>query len=443
MKKSVARLRRRLLDVHSAKLLVAGYALYMAIGWVMLCLPISQQLPVSGLDNLFIAVSAVSTTGLVTIDPGTSYSGFGQFVILALIQIGGLGYMTLTSFIILTAVNPRSKLSLKLTRSSFSLPDNFEVRDFLRRILIYTLVAELLGAVALYFLFLDRGVDAPMWSALFHSISAFCTAGFSLNATSFEGFVADTPVSLVIAGLSYAGGIGFLVVHDGWRVLSGQQTELGFTSRIVIRMTLLMAVVGTILFLLVSSWPADMSGWERLLASFFQAMTAQTTVGFNTVPIGALALPAIMVIYLLMIFGASPAGTGGGLKITTLAVLIGIVRSVSRQRQTVTFMRREIPEQVRTTAISACALYVLILGTALFLLSLTERIGLEQLLFEALSALGTVGLSMGATGQLSELGKLIVIFLMFAGRVGFVTLGIATAGRDERDYQAADDPFVI
>ncbi len=443
MKRALVRLRRRLLDLHSAKLLVAGYAAYMTIGWLLLCLPFSQSAPVSALDNLFTAVSAVSTTGLVTIDPGSHYSWFGQLVVVALIQAGGLGYMTLISFVILTAVNPRSRLSLKVSRSAFALPHGYEVRDFLRRIVIYALAVEALGALILYFLFLGRGVEAPAWSAVFHSVSAFCTAGFSLHANSFESFVGDTSVSLTLAALSYAGGIGFLVVDDGWRVLTRKSPRLGFTSRVILRLTGILAVAGTLLLLLVTVWPADMPPWERVLAAFFQAMTAQTTVGFNTLPIGTLALPAIMVIYLLMIFGASPAGTGGGLKITTLAVLIGIVRSVSRERQTVTFMRRTIPEQVRTTAIAACALYVLILGSALFLLSLTETIGFEQLLFEALSALGTVGLSMGATGSLSELGKIIVIFLMFVGRVGFVTLGIAAAGRDESGTGDSDEVFVV
>ncbi len=439
MLRLLARFRYRLLQSHPAKLLVLGYATYMLIGWILLTMPGMTQQAVNGLDHLFIAVSAVSTTGLVTIDPGASYSFWGQLVLLALIQIGGIGYMAFSSFIILSAVNPDSRLCIKIARSTFQLPEDFEVRSFLRHVIVFTLLCEAIGAFLLYIVFSNDGNPDALWSAIFHSISAFCTAGFSLNSDSFSGYVDNTTVNLIIAFLCYAGSIGFLVVSDVWRVFTGQKARLGFTSKIIFRLTLVLAFAGTALFALVGNWPDDWANWQILLASFFQVMTAQTTVGFNSMAIGDLALPMVMIIYFLMIFGASPAGTAGGLKNTTLAVLIGIVRSVTRQRADVTFLRRVIPVEVRTTAIAACAMYIFLLGSAVFLLSMTEVALFETILFEALSAMGTVGLSMGLTGELSELGKLIIILLMFAGRVGFVTLGIAAATRDEEDGVLTDD----
>ncbi len=443
MLRLLARLRFRLLQSHPAKLLVLGYATYMLIGWIMLSLPGATQTAVSGMDHLFIAVSAVSTTGLVTIDPGVSYSFWGQLVIVALIQIGGIGYMAFSSFIILSAVNPDSRLCIKIARSTFQLPEDFEVRSFLRHVIVFTLLCEAIGAALLYIVFSNNGEPDALWSAIFHSISAFCTAGFSLNSDSFTSYAGDTTVNFIIAFLCYSGSIGFLVVSDVWRVFTGQKARLGFTSKIIFRLTVFLAAAGTALFALVGEWPDQMANWQILLASFFQVMTAQTTVGFNTMAIGELALPMVMIIYFLMIFGASPAGTAGGLKNTTLAVLIGIVRSVTRQRPDVTFLRRVIPAEVRTTAIAACAMYIFLLGTAVFLLSMTETAIFETILFEALSAMGTVGLSMGLTGELSELGKLIIIALMFAGRVGFVTLGIAAATRDDDGILTDDEAFVI
>lgn len=444
MLRLLARLRYRLLRAHPAKLLVLGYASYMLIGWIMLSLPGMTEQTVSGLDHLFIAVSAVSTTGLATIDPGVSYSFWGELVIIVLIQIGGIGYMAFSSFIILSAVNPKSRLCVKIAQSTFQLPEGFEVRSFLRHVIVFTFLCEGIGTLLLYIVFNNDGNPDALWSAIFHSISAFCTAGFSLNSDSFMGYADNTMVNLVIAFLCYAGSIGFLVVSDVWRVFTGQKARLGFTSKIIFRLTLFLSLAGTALFALVAQWPDDMASWQILLASFFQVMTAQTTVGFNTMAIGDLALPMVMIIYFLMIFGASPAGTGGGLKNTTLAVLIGVVRSVAKQRAEVSFQRRVIPAEVRTTAIAACAMYIFLLGTAVFLLSMTEAAGFETILFEALSAMGTVGLSMGLTGELSELGKLVVVLLMFAGRVGFVTIGIAAAARDDQNSRLdEDESFVI
>jgi len=202
---------QQLRPVHA---LALGYLSYIGIGFVLLLFPFSNKISIPFIDQLFTAVSAVSTTGLVTVDPGTSYTWFGQFVILILFQLGGLGYMTASSFVIL-AINKRlSGDRVSVLKSAFSLPKTIGINHLVRDLFIFTFVVELVGAVFLYFAFSKHNVENPLWSAVFHSVSAFCTAGFSLYSSSFETFKADTTINLILALLSIAGGIGFIVITD-------------------------------------------------------------------------------------------------------------------------------------------------------------------------------------------------------------------------------------
>ena len=430
--------------VSPARLLLYGYTSYILVGWALLSAPFAQAVPVSALDTLFIAASAVSTTGLVTVDPGTSFTLAGEVVIALLIQAGGLGYMTIGSFAVLALHHRLGRLRETTVRTAFSLPDDIRVPAFIGWVVLFTLAVETAGALALYPMFVAAGVENPAWSAVFHAISAFCTAGFSLNATSFEAFRDHVGVNLVLSVLSLAGAMGFLVVVDGWRALTGRDGHLGFTSKIIVRMTMLFLLIGTAILFLAEPTLRDLPAPERLLASFFQTMTATTTVGFNTHPIGALGLATLIVLFVLMAIGASPAGTGGGLKTTSFAVLLGVVRSRLKGRNAVRFFKREIPQPRIETASAALAFYAGMLVIALFCLALTEPgVHLEALAFEAISALGTVGLSMGLTGDLSELGKLVIIVLMTAGRVGILTFGIAMSARDETRAEERDNTLVL
>ncbi len=442
--RSIARFRLVLAKMDTPRLLVLGYIVYVVLGWILLALPQAQRLPVSSIDTLFIAASAVSTTGLVSVDPGTSFTFFGQLVILGLIQVGGLGYMTMGSFVTLATYHRLSGVRVRVVRAAFSLPEDFDPARFLWWVLFFTIGCEAAGALALYAVFAQAGVEAPVWSAIFHSVSAFCTAGFSLNATSFEAFVGNPTINLVVGALSLLGAMGFLVVFDAFRTGFGRQRYLGFTSKVIFRLTLLFVLVGTVLILAVEPVLAEMPPTQRLLAAFFQTMTASTTVGFNTVPIADLSNAVIVVLLALMVVGASPAGTGGGLKTTSLAVLVGLVRSTLKGRDDVRYFNRTVPiERVRAAAASL-AFYAGLLTFALFLLFLTERgAAFETVLFEAVSAMGTVGLSMGITGELSELGKLIIVVLMLAGRVGILTFGIALATHDEPEEEQEDCDLVL
>ena len=432
------------LRISPAKLVLFGYLSYIVLGWALLSLPFAQAVPVGALDTLFISTSAVSTTGLVTVDPGSSYTFFGELVIALMIQLGGLGYMTIGSFLVLSVTNELSRARTETTRKVFNLPNDLSPRAFVMSVVLFTLTCEAIGAVALYPMFVAAEVENPAWSAIFHAISAFCTAGFSLNADSFEGFRDHVGVNVVLSALSILGAMGFLIAVDVMRTVTGQCGHLGFTSKIITRMTLLFLLAGTMIFFVVEPSVQVLAPAERLMASFFQVMTASTTVGFNTHPISALSASVLIVLFLLMVIGASPAGTGGGLKTTSFATLVGLVRSTLKGRDKVRFFKREIPASQLQTATASLSYSLALAMVAAFLLFLTEAgAAFDVVLFEIFSAMGTVGLSMGLTGELSDLGKLIVIVLMTAGRIGILTFGIALAAQDESREEENDNEIVL
>ncbi|WP_170985047.1 TrkH family potassium uptake protein [Roseomonas sp. AR75] len=417
-----------------------GYLSYMAVGWALLALPIAQQAPVAAVDSLFIAVSAVSTTGLVTVDPAGAFTTFGEVVIVALIQVGGLGFMTIGSFAWAALSRPANGLRDRVARMVFSVAATQDVRRFLRRVVIFTLVVETLGALALYPRFAAAGVPDAAWVALFTSVSAFCTAGFALFSDSLEGFAADPLVLGIVALLSLLGALGFLVVSELWDRVRGHLPALGVTSRLVLRAMPLMVLGGAALLLAVEPGIRDRPWSQALSAALFQSMSAATTVGFNSVPMAGLVPASVMVLYLLMLVGASPSGTGGGLKLTTVAVLAGLVRATARGEAQVRLLGTPVREERVRQAASVLGVAVAVLGVALFLLSLTETADFERLLFEALSALGTVGLSLGVTGELSTAGKLIIIALMAIGRIGVLGFAVAIALRARREAPSATPP---
>ncbi len=430
-------------SVSPSKILLLGYLSYVMIGWMLLCMPLAQSLSVSAYDNLFIATSAVSTTGLAPISVSESYSFFGECVILVLIQLGGIGYMTFGSFIILSTRHKMSGFRAEMCRKTFALPEDFSVGRFIRLVIIFTLMCELIGALLLFMIFRYNDEPNALWSAIFHSISAFCTAGFSLNNNSFEGYADNVYLNVIIAALSYIGAIGFIVMTDIWQHLTGQRRHLHFASKVIIQITLWFSAIGIVLFFMMEPSIQALPNWERLLASFFQVMTATTTVGFNTIPISSISASVIMLLYFLMIFGASPSGTGGGLKSTTLAALWGLMRSTLKSRDEVRFQKRAISQERLQMAAAGFTFYMAVLFAAMMLLLSLENASFEVILFEAISALGTVGLSMGLTGELSNLGKLIIILLMFMGRVGILTFGIAVSMKDETREEEQDSELVM
>lgn len=419
------------------RVLVLGYLSNLLLGWIALCLPIChEQGGAALLDHLFIAASAMSTTGLATISVASSYNALGEAVVLLLIQAGGLGYMALGSFVLLTVSGRLSPLRQRIGAIAWSVPGEYELRSFLRLILGYTLLVELLGAIALYlWVFADAGVASPAWHALFHSVSSFCTAGFALFDDSFERYRAHEALNWIVIALSVLGAIGFLVVNDLWLTLRQRRVHATLTTKIILASTTAIVGCGTLLFFLDEPAIAGLPARERWFASLFQVVSASTTVGFNSIPIGALSASSLFLLTAIMVIGASPAGTGGGLKTTTISALWAVMLSVLRRRPHTTFLGREIPEMRLRAATANAMFYVVTLSLGLYLFALVERAPLPDLAFECASALGTVGLSRGITGALGDAGKWILIALMFAGRVGPLVLGMSFLAPREHEEE--------
>ncbi len=389
-----------------------GFLSYTFLGWLILCLPFLQKQSVSVLDNLFMATSAISTTGLVTVSLFDSYTIAGQMVIMLLIQIGGIGYMTFTSFILLSRKNPLTHWHQKVLNTEFALPKGFEIKDFLKSVIIFTIIIETIGALAFYIAFTNAGVEHnfAIWSSVFHSVSTFCTAGFGLYNDSFEQFADNTGLNVIISFLAICGSLGFIVVTDIWNRITKKTKAITFTTKIIFGMLLFLLAVGTLITYFFEPSVQNLAD-NKFMISFFQSMSALTTVGFNTIPIGSLTLSVLLVIIFLMYIGASPSGTGGGMKSTTLTALIAIMWSRIRNSNQVTFFGNSIPAERLYVATSVFMLYAAVIFLSTFLLSLTENFDLRDLIFETTSAIGTVGLSTGITGSLSSLGKIIIIFI--------------------------------
>ncbi len=408
------------------RVLLWGYGSYVLAAWVLLCLPICWEGDrISLLDNLFIATSAVSTTGLITVNTPEAYNFLGEFVVMLAFQIGGLGYMTLGSFVLLASQDSLPRFRQQVGSAVFALPEGFDLKVLIRHTVIFTVVAESIGAVLLTFLFAAEGVSNPIWKAIFHSVSAFCTAGFSVFPNSLEDFRSNVMINLVVSVLSLLGAIGFLVVTDVWQGVVGRRRRIALTTRIILYFTAWVIALSSILLFFFDESITGLPLGERLLGAWFQAMTALTTVGFNTHPIGSLGAFSVLLIIVLMILGASPSGTGGGLKSTTISAALGGVWGQLRGQNRPAYLGRRIPEERLLTAFAAIVFYLFVFLVGSALLLLVQGQAFEDVLFEAASALGTVGLSRGITGDLTVLGKWIVIALMFMGRIGALAFGIA------------------
>lgn len=446
-KKNIESIVRYFFSIHPVKHVVLGYLAYILIGWMLLCLPfLHKSGAVAGaLNHLFISTSAVSTTGLVTVSVSGTYNIIGQIVVLILIQLGGIGYMTFGSFIFLARNKPLSRERMNIANVVFALPESFKVYKFIKSVIIFTALIESAGAVILYILLQKAGVENALWSAIFHSVSSFCTAGFSLYDNSFENYSLHFGLNIVIAVLSYLGAIGFIVFVDVWRRLKGKIESVTLTTKIILWATFYVSIIGTLVFFITEPSIRQLPADKRLLASFFQAMTAMTTVGFNTIPIGSLSRASLLLIITLMVIGASPSGTGGGLKSTTFSALWGLAKSILKGKDEVSFWGRIIPEyRVRLASASFC-FYVVFLLIGTYLLTLSDAaIDFEKILFEAASALGTVGLSTGITSSVTAMSKIILIGLMYAGRLGPLTLALSMfTGKQEKDASPKSDDLVI
>ena len=420
-----------------ARMIVGSFGTLILIGSGLLLLPNATTGALHPLDALFTATSAVCVTGLIVVDTATAFTTTGQVILLGLIQLGGLGIMTVTAFFTILAGRKMSGREQVLLGNMLSTDRPAQLGTIIRAVFFTTLTIEAAGAVLLYLNW--RQIYTParaLYTAGFHAISAFCNAGFSVFSDSLMQFAAHVPINLIMASLIVLGGLGFGTLREiteRLRMFGSSQKVRRFSvqSRIIFVMTLLLLSAATVLFFMVESPNvlAELSGGERLVASFFQAVTFRTA-GFNSVDFAALRPSTLILAVMMMFVGAAPGSTGGGLKVTTLAILLATVVSAARGKSRLELFHRTIPMTVLYQTIVVITAYLFVAVLVSFLLCLTETVGRPlDLVFETISALGTVGLSTGVTSHLSRAGKILIILTMFSGRIGPFTLALAIGQR--------------
>jgi trk system potassium uptake protein TrkH len=417
--------------------LVLTFAALIGSGTVFLCLPVSASTESLGvLDALFTATSAVCVTGLIVVDTPNALSGFGQVVVLLLIQLGGLGYMAITTVVGL-ALGRQLTVHERLTLQEALNVETLEgLARFVWTVLKLTLTFELAGAVVLTARWTSEyGLAQAAYHGLFHAVSAFNNAGFALFSDSLVRFRGDWVVNFVITTLVICGGLGFVVLTEIGRVR--QYRRFSTHTRLVLSLTATLVVVstGTIWFIerFNPRTLAPLGVGEAFLAAYFQAVTPRTA-GFNTLDVGAMLPASLFLVMLLMFIGAAPGGTGGGVKISTFSITVAVLWGMVRGSAEPTLFRRRIPPPLVARAFAICLIGFLALNIVAGLLLVTEGRDLLPTLFEATSAFGTVGLSMGEAGapvslagHFSGVGKCLVIGMMFMGRIGPLTLAVAIA----------------
>jgi trk system potassium uptake protein TrkH len=288
---------------------------------------------------------------------------------------------------------------------------------------VFTLSIEFIGALILWICFWHAETPHPLWAAIFHSVAAFCTAGISVFPDNLESFADNSAICMTIAMLSLLGGIGFIVMDDLYRSIKSKSLRTTLTTRIILVATFGAIFVGTV-FLFFDPHLAEFSLQKRILTAFFQTVSALTTAGFKTVPIGSLAGATAVIIIILMTLGASPSGTGGGLKTTTWSAAIAAILTFFRGQEEITFFRSKVPHGRTTAAFASIALYMITFAMGVYCLLLFDTQPFEYVVFEVASALGTGGLSYGITPDLSIAGKIVIMILMYIGRLGVVSLAL-------------------
>jgi trk system potassium uptake protein TrkH len=427
-----------------AAIVVFSYLAAALTGTILLTLPAaSTGEPLSLVDGLFTATSGICVTGLIVVDTSTQFTIFGKTVLLILIQMGGLGVMTFSVFLFLFLGRGMGLKGRWIISESFTATPIREIRSLLKAIFLFTFVMEALGTVFLY-MFWRHEMASPkaLFTGLFHSVSAFCNAGFSFFDTSFIAYRGSALLNGTVLTLIVVGGIGFPVMYELLQRVRYRERfhrrPFSLHMRMVLWTTLILIVSGAFLvFALERSHALGSLPWyEKVLTSLFQSITARTA-GFNTLDIPKLGGATLFILVMLMFVGASPGSTGGGIKTTSLAVMAAILGNKIRGKDSVSIFRRTIPEETVSRALSIFILAVVTITAGLIVLLITQMGATYSskefflaYLFEAVSAFGTVGLSMGVTPTLTSAGKVVIIVLMLLGRVGLLTVAYVVTRRE-------------
>lgn len=409
--------------------ILLSFALIILIGSILLSLPISSETgeSLNFLDAVFTATSAVCVTGLVVNDVSTTYTFFGKFVILVLIQLGGLGILTFSSMMILLISNKMGYYTKKIVSEDINYNIVTEIPQYLKKVSMVVFGIEFIGALLLFIQYITQySLKKALAFSIFHSISAFCNAGFSLYSNNLEGYVNNPLVNFVISSLIILGGLGFAAIVDIYNVKKGIRRKVSISTKLSLIITISLIFLGTVLIFLLEYNNADSMGnlsfGSKLMAAYFQSVSIRTA-GFNTIALSNLKVPTIMLFVFLMYVGASSGSTGGGIKTTTFGILFLGVYAAITGREDIEFGRRKISWSLFNKATAILIMSIMYIMIALFLMTIFENnIDYLKLLFELVSAFGTVGLSTGITANLKEATKIILILTMFIGRIGPLTI---------------------
>lgn len=426
-------------------ILSGSFLLLILLGTELLKLPIAAHEPITWIQSLFTATSAVTVTGLVVVDTGTQFTLFGQVVIALLIQCGGLGLMTFAIVTLIALGGKIGFLERTVAREAFNQTDSSTLVATAKSVLIFALTVELVGMTILTWYWSDElGWATSLFHGFFYTISAFNNAGFALSADSLMPYVDDPVVNLTITGLFIIGGLGFSVWMDLKR--NRRWSKLTVYSRMMITGTVLINAVALIAIYLIErdnpNTLAPLSELGKWLASWFQAVTPRTA-GFNTLAIDQLEDATTAIILVLMFIGGGSLSTASGIKVVTFMVLILSTYAYLRRDEQIHVFKREIAKDTISKALALTMISVVVTWLAIFALLLTENAPMIDVVFEAVSALGTVGLSRGLTGQLSASGELIIIFMMYMGRLGPLTLAYFLASPRQKKLRFAETKLAI
>ncbi len=429
------------LKVRPAKIIILAFLFVIFIGSLLLSLPLStpNSIPISFIDALFTSFSAVCVTGLTVNNIGSDFSFFGQLIILFLIQIGGLGIMSFSVLLMLILrrkVSQSDTLRLQENYATMNLKETFSAIGFIFK---FTFFFEFIGAILLFAAWYSphKSLADTIFTAIFHSISAFCNAGFSLFSDSLIQFQFHIPTVLIISFLIIIGGLGFPVLFNLYqRFWKNQSTKLRLQTLMALITTLFLILFGTILIFL-TEYSHSMNAlnvFEKLQLSYFQSVTTRTA-GFVTTDITMFHPSTIMICLILMIIGASPVSTGGGIKTTTFSLILISFWNIIKSSFRFDFLKKTIDSQSVFIAFATLFIAIFLIFGFSFFLFLTDVAPIDKLLFEVVSAFGTVGLSLGVTPDLSTIGKLIIMITMFIGRIGpFVFLYAFFQRRNVKHY---------
>lgn len=425
-------------QISPSRKLILGFLSVIAVGVFLLMLPFSlkEGKSLNFLEALFTVVSAVCVTGLTVVDVSEVFSPLGDVILIALIQIGGLGVMTFSSIVFLLAgqkMTLYTRILLKEERNANSVG---EILNFVRLMLLTVFIIESIGAVILIHEF--RKImphEQAIYYGIFHSISAFCNAGFSLFSNSLENFRGNSVISLTISYLIILGGMGFAIINSFIMMIRKGVSRFTLTSKLAIHISMILTFGGAVLFFLLefsnSATLSPLPWSEKIISSVFQSVTLRTA-GFNTIPLGNLRSATVFMACIWMLIGASPGSTGGGIKTTTLGVILFYVIGIIRGKEHVEIFNRRLDWDVMNKALALLVVSLSYIALVILFLLVLEPFSMEKIVFEVVSAFGTVGLTMGITPYLSVTSKLMIIITMFVGRLGPMTIALALGEKKKK-----------